>query len=177
MKKHAPHLFQCLTKEEFQTCWALRATLGFESFDDAYPLDEFPTPGHPPEAETYEEQVRRAIRFLALDHGFAFEGLAVHEDGRIEGVPVEPRNLAYVQAIAVGHLPNPLHACDVAVRVLEERCPSVSTAPLQQLRQEIDQAVEQAPPPDPESWAEYERAREAGLRALGLTRHTKEILH
>lgn len=173
----APHLFQCLTKPEFQACWAIRCTLGFESFDDAYPLADFASPGHSEEAETYEEQVRRAIRFLALDHGFAFEGLSVHEDGRIQGVPVEPRNIAYVQAIATGEMPNPLRACQVAVQVLEDRCPSVSTSPIRQLAQEIEEAIEAAPPPDPESWAEWERSKEAALNALGLSRESREMIH
>lgn len=176
MKNH--HLYCALTREEFQVVWAIRMTLGFESFDDAYPLDAYPSPGAPEFAETYEEQVRRAIRFLALEHGFAFQGLEVHDDGRIEGRMIEPRNAVYVRSIALysatagaaGAMPHPIRAAETAIRILEERCPRLSLDPLHQLIRELDAAVDEAPDPDPEEVAAIEKIRNKALAAVGVSR-------
>lgn len=181
--KEKPHLFQCLTKAEFQTCWALRMTQGFESFDDAYPLDSYPSPGSPDIADSYEEQMRRAIRFLALDHGFEFSGVTCYDDGRMDCVEVEPRNAVYVRSIqlylmsdgAVGAMPHPLKAIEVAIETLEEHAPSVSIAPLQQLARELDQAVEATPEPEPEAYAEYQKDIAEGLAAIGVKQ--KGMIH
>ena len=177
-----PHLFQCLTREEFQTCWALRMTLGFESYDDAYPLSDYRSPGAPETAEHYEEEMLRAIRFLALGHDFQFEGLQVFEDGRVRMVPVEPRNATYVRGIALyvtsagalGAMPHPIRAIDTAVEVLERRVPGLSLTPLTDLKLEIEQAKEAAReilgPPDLEATAEREDWTNKALAAVGVTR-------
>lgn len=173
----APHLYQCLTREEFKLCWALRMTLGFESFDDAYPLDSHPSPGAPDIADTYDEQMKRAIRFLALDHGFNFAGLTVHEDGSIHGGMIEPRNMTYVRNIALyvrtggelGVMPHPISAAKTAIRILEEQCPALSTEPLHQLIRELELAIDEMPDPEPEAEAEIAREKNAALATIGMT--------
>lgn len=163
-----PHLFQCLTRKELQLCWALRMTLGFESYEDAYPLADYRSPGTPTEADTYEEEVRRAIRFLALEHGYEFQGISAFDDGQLECRPIEPRNIVYVRAIALGHFPNPYRAIDTAVALLEASCPKVSVDPLLQLRRELRMAVDSLPEPDLEALAEYENDRKGALAAIGV---------
>lgn len=172
-----PHLYQGLTREEFQLCWALRMTLAFEDFDDAYPLDAYATPGTEGSAETYDEQIKRAIRYLAIEHGFPFQGLRAFEDGRIEvGVPpIQPENLVYARGIALGNFPHPIHAARTAIRLIEEHDMALSTDPLRQLIKELNQAVEMAPEPDPEEYAEYENLKTKALRAIGLERKPETI--
>ena len=176
MKNH--HLYCALTREEFQVVWAIRMTQAFENFDDAYPLDAYPSPGSPEIANTYEEQVRRAIRFLAMEHDFAFQGLEVGDDGTIQGRMIEPRNAVYVRAIALyaatngagGAMPHPIRAAETAIRVLGERCPRLSLDPLHQLLRELDSAVDQAPDPEPEQVAAVEKMKNRALAAVGVSR-------
>ena len=172
MTTSRPHLYQGLTQDEFRLCWALRMTLAFEDFDDAYPLDAYATPGSPDIAETYDEQMKRAIRFLAIEHGFPFQGLRAHEDGRIEvGVPpVQPENIAYARGIAMGNFPHPIQAAKTAIRLIEEHGLSLSPDPLHQLIRELHQAVDLAPDPDPEEHAEIENLKAKALASIGLER-------
>lgn len=168
MASRKPHLFECLTREEFQLCWALRMTLGFESYEDAYPLGDYRTPGTPDEAETYEEEVRRSIRFLALEHGYPFVGIEAHDDATLYCRPIEPRNMAYARAIALGHFPHPYRAIDTALAELERHCPGLSVDPLLQLRRELKITVDSLPEPDPGSVTEYEADKAAALAAIGI---------
>lgn len=178
MTTSRPHLYQGLTREEFQLCWALRMTLAFEDFDDAYPLDAYATPGTEGSAETYDEQMKRAIRFLAIEHGFPFRGLRAHEDGRIEvGVPpVQPENIVYARGIALGNFPHPIQAAKTAIRMIEEHGLPLSIDPLHQLIRELNRAIELAPDPDPEEHAEYENLKSKALAAIGLERKP-EVTH
>lgn len=184
-----PHLFQCLTREEFQVCWALRMTLGFEDYDDAYPLSDYRSPRTGEKAEFYEEEMLRAIRFLALGHNLQFEGLEVHEDGRIRMVPVEPRNAVYVRGIALyvttdgelGAMPHPIRAIDTAREYLARKVPDLSLTPLTDLRLELEKALDEArkivPPPDPEEVAEREDLTNRALSALGVERTGSGGIH
>lgn len=189
MSTSRPHLFQCLTREEFQVCWALRMTLGFEDYDDAYPLSDYRSPRTGERAETYEEEMLRVIRFLALGHDLQFEGLEVHEDGRIRMVPVEPRNATYVRGIALyvttdgelGAMPHPIRAIDTATEFLERKLPGLSLTPLTDLRLELETAKDEArkivPPPDPEEAAEREEWTNRALAAVGVERTGSGGIH
>lgn len=116
-------LFCWLTQEEFRVCLALvmvgrSSGLNFPEF-----LDRYPTPGYNLPWMTWEEDFRRAIRFLALEERCVFAGIVAGENGSIQTrgtEPIEPRNIAYYRLLRVGGMPDLLLALQEAQRWCEQ---------------------------------------------------------
>lgn len=112
VRGNVPHLFEFLTRAEFQTCWAIVFVAGAEEYEGAFDLGDYVAPGAP---ESLEERFRSAIRYLA-DNGWTFKGLSL--DGwEIVGhlPPIEPRNLAYFLLFKQGSMPSPIVALEGAI--------------------------------------------------------------
>lgn len=166
------HIFECLTRPEWKLCYTLVSLLHFEGYKDSYPIDDYATPGLEGETSNVEELFRRAARFLALEVGMEFEGLHSFEaSGSFKGLPIERRNLVYLEPIRVGHVPSDLvHSARVAVAVANEKAPGLDTRPIEEFLYEqaniVDRVVGQADPQ--ETGEEIERSKEA-LKHLGIT--------
>lgn len=117
VRKGVPTLFEFLTREEFQLCWALVFVENSEELEHELPLADYATPEAP---ASLEEDFRRAIRYLA-DNGYHFRGLSL--DGwEIMGhlPPIEPRNLAYHLKFVSGSMPSPAVALQAAIPALRD---------------------------------------------------------
>lgn len=111
-RKGEPHLFEFLSRSEFQAAYALAAVSRFTEYQGALELEPYATPGA--DVGTWEEQFRRAIRYLA-DRGLQYNGLEL--DGwEIRGLRVvEPRNLAYEVRFKMGSMPDLILALESAI--------------------------------------------------------------
>jgi hypothetical protein len=114
--KGQPHFFEFLSRREFQLAYAVAAVSRFTEYQAAFDLAPYATPGA--DEGTWEEQIRRAIRYLA-DRGLTFNGIEL--DGwEIRGLRVvEPRNLAYVVRFKMGSMPDLIEALESSVEALE----------------------------------------------------------
>lgn len=113
VRQGRPCLFEFLTREEFQLCWAVAFVNNDEEYQREFPLADYGTPGS--DGDTWDERFRRAIRYLA-DHGWCFKGLNL--DGwEIMGEmpPVQPKNLAYHIIFESGSMPSPIIALHGAI--------------------------------------------------------------
>jgi hypothetical protein len=174
-----PHLFEFLSRPEFKMCFALVWVAGSADYRGVYPLDDdsYRTPGTAPgKAEYWEESFRRAIRYLAFEHGYIFEAVRPHQDGRIDGrEPITPENRTYRLTLADGGLPHLLSALEEAARHLEEECPSFDLEPLLAAAADVRQSL-QGVKIDPEKEALREHLRRSAFASLGIT-DGKESMH
>lgn len=173
------HLFTFLTREEWRVCYAVQFLDDFEEYADAFDLDRFATPGAEGPAEHYEESFRRAIRFLALEHGFPFREVKVQETGEIYAEEVvEEGNLHYFNLLALGKAPDIL-GC---LRELLDKAPaSMNTEPVREAISEISRVRKdierQAKERGKEMRQEIE-AREKALFSWGVTTdHEEGMVH
>jgi hypothetical protein len=173
------HLFEFLTREEWRMCYAVQFLDDFEEYADAFDLDRFATPGEEGDPDTYEESFRRAIRFLALEHGFEFKALRPREDGSIYAEePIEARNRVYVSLLQTGGAPD-IPGC---LRELLERAPpSLSTDPIVEAIHEVETVAKdierKAGEQRPEIEQEISR-REQALASWGVvTGNGKGMIH
>lgn len=134
MSEH--HLFEFLTREEWRICYAVQFLNDFDEYADPFSLERFATPGLEGMADHYEESFRRAIRFLALEHGFEFKALRPQEDGSIYAdEPVETRNRVYINLLQTGGSPD-IPGC--IRELLENAPPSLATEPIVEALHEIE---------------------------------------
>jgi hypothetical protein len=160
------HLFEFLTREEWRMCYALQFLNDWEEYADAFDIDRFATPGTEGRPESYEESFRRAIRFLALGHGFTFTSLQCLDSGEIYGEPIEERNLLYVNLLATGGSPD-IPGC---LRELLAKAPSsVTSEPIREAIEEIEQVVRHIEATAPKDVInERLKAREVALASWGV---------
>lgn len=174
-----PLLFEFLSRAEWKMCFALIWVNDSLDYKDAYPLDSesYRTPGTPAgKAEYWEESFRRAIRYLAFEHGYEFEAVRPHRDGRIDGrYPITPENKLYSVVLADGGLPHLSRCLREAADHLEERCPGLDVEPLEAAAADIVLSLQQIKI-DPEKEALRERFREGVFNSLGLVRD-QEVLN
>ncbi len=167
-----PHLFEFLSRPEFKMCFALAWVSDAADYRGVYPLDSdnYRTPGSPPgKAEFWEESIRRAIRYLAFEHGYVFEAVRPHRDGRIDGKePITPENKLYRIQLADGGLPHILSALEEAVVLLEQRCPGFEVEPLLAAAADV-RATLGSVRINPEEETLRERLRRSAFASLGLT--------
>lgn len=123
------HLFEYLTREEWKTLYALAFLDGTDHYGGAYPLRRY---ADPRADETWEEGFYRGLKWLSLEHGVEFTGVAVSRDGEITvpGEPVCEQNLVYLDAFRLGVGANPISAMEVACRWLSRNAPDVNLEPL-----------------------------------------------
>jgi hypothetical protein len=174
-----PLLFEFLSRAEWKMCFALIWVSDSADYKGAYSLDSesYRTPGSPAgKAEFWEESFRRAIRYLSFEHGYEFEAVRPHRDGRIDGKrPITPENKLYAVTLADGGMPHLLSALRDAAAHLNARCPQVDTEPLQAAAADIELSLQQVKI-NPEQEALRERFRESVFGSLGLARG-QEVLH
>jgi hypothetical protein len=174
-----PLLFEFLSRAEWKMCFALIWVNDSLDYKGAYPLDSesYRTPGTPEgKAEFWEESFRRAIRYLSFEHGYEFEAVRPHRDGRIDGkYPITPENKLYAVTLADGGLPHLVSCLTEAGYALELRCPGFDTEPLFAAAADIDLSLAQVKI-NPEQEALRERFRESVFGSLGLTRG-QEVTH
>jgi hypothetical protein len=166
-----PHLFEFLSRPEFKMCFALAWVSDSADYRGCYPLDNdsYRTPGSlPGKAEFWEESIRRAIRYLAFEHGYVFEAVRPRQDGRIDGrEPITPENRFYRLQLADGGLPHILSALEEAARHLEERCPGFDLEPLLAAAADVRQSLAGIKI-DPEKEALREQLRRSAFASLGI---------
>lgn len=134
MSEH--HLFEFLTREEWRICYAVQFLNDWDEYANPFSLERFATPGLEGVDEHYEESFRRAIRFLALEHGFKFKALHPQEDGAIYSEePVEPRNRVYINLLQSGGAPD-IPGC--LRELLENAPPSLATEAIVEAIHEIE---------------------------------------
>jgi len=179
-----PHLFCFLTREEWKLCYAAAFIehQGQSDYGGALGLDRYATPGLEGRTDDWSEEFRRAIRWLAMEHGFEFQTLRVGENGSITGRPTEPDgwsddvpraplwgNALFVFMLAQGQLPNPLDAIRHAI----SWCVRYPTLPLDTFRAveaDIMESLADVSPIDPEIQATLERLDQEALNVLGVLR-------
>jgi hypothetical protein len=166
-----PHLFICLTREEFKLCFALAfiESQGREDYGGAIGLDRFPTPGTKAQADSWEEEVRRAIRYLDDEHGFQFEGIQAGNNGSLQCHPIEEGNMVYVLQMKDGGLPNVLSALQQAI-AWGEQYPSLPLDTFRAVERDVQASLESIPRLDPDIQASLEELDAAALNAVGVVR-------
>jgi hypothetical protein len=166
-----PHLFICLTREEFKLCFALAFIehQGREDYGGAIGLDRYATPGTEALADSWEEEVKRAIRYLTFDHGFVFEAIRAYENMSIQGHPIEEGNMVYVLQMKDGGLPNVLSALQQAI-AWGEQYPSLPLDTFRAVERDVQASLESIPRLDPDIQASLEELDAAALDAVGVVR-------
>lgn len=132
------HLFEFLTHDELRLvlCVVMAATSD-ESLD-CYPLTRHATPGAPSRTLDWSELSLRAIRHLALDHGYRFTALTPHAGGSVTAAsPIEPRNYLYVTLLKAGGFPDFDVLLPRALEWAREHVPSLPLEPLRSLLADI----------------------------------------
>jgi hypothetical protein len=174
-----PLLFEFLSRAEWKMCFALIWVSDSADYKGAYSLDSesYRTPGSPAgKAEFWEESFRRAIRYLSFEHGYEFEAVRPHRDGRIDGKrPITPENKLYAVTLADGGMPHLLNCLRDAAGEFGLKCPGLAVEPLQAAAADIQQSLDQVKI-NPEQEALRERFREGVFGSLGLTRG-QEVTH
>lgn len=165
-----PHLFVFLTQPEWKLCYALAFADINEMTTDAYPLVQYATEGH--EGDTWEEQFRRAIRFLHLACEWRFKGIWVNQEGVIrEKRVVEPRNFLYVRNLRSGRLPgDPRAALQEALRLIaDDGHRNLDPEPLRVCLDVVERQVAfQMAMQDPEKLRELAKRDEDALGSIGV---------
>lgn len=147
-------------------CYALQFLNDWEEYADAFSIDRFATPGTEGRPENYEESFRRAIRFLALEHGYEFSSLKCLDSGEIYGEPIEERNLLYVNLLATGGSPD-IPGC---LRELLAKAPaSVNSEPIREAIEEVEKVARHIEKTTPRDVTEKRlKAREEALSSWGV---------
>lgn len=169
------HLFTHLTREEWKLCFALVFLEASDEFTESYPLAQFASPDSEGRSRDYIELFQRAIRYLALEHGYSFEGLRVYENGNVAPFSqVEPRNMAYRHLLASGDLPDLPLLLETAVEMARRHAPRLNLGPLRGMYAKVQGDLRQmedwrkAADPEGEVDAELANLRDQGMRSLGL---------
>lgn len=129
-EQEAPHLFVCMTREEFKLIFAVAFIASADMFEGAYDTERYASEGAM--GDNWIELFKRAIRYLVYDCGAEFQGLEPVDDGAIYVEPVEERNEAYVYLLGMGKLPNVEDAMRVALEMTPHRAPKLDTEPLRE---------------------------------------------
>lgn len=129
-EQQAPHLFVCMTREEFKLIFAVAFIASADLFEGAYDIERYATEGGM--SDDWVELFKRAIRYLVYDCGAEFPGLEPVDDGAIYVQPIEPRNEAYIYLMGGGRLPDVEDAMRVALELAPHRAPKLDTEPLQE---------------------------------------------
>lgn len=164
-----PHLFQCLSKEEFHVVFAVAFLEANDLFDGSYPISAHASEDHPGETLNWIELFKRAIRYLNRECGMGFSGIDVYPDGELAVEMVEPRNWLYVTMMGdLGMLPNPEKAIELAIELQPHRMPGLNVQPMREALAVIEQHKrsirEQINPDAARALMEF---REAALRGAG----------
>lgn len=130
-------LFMSLTQEEWRLVFAFALMEKLAPFRGCYNLAQFATPGVEHPYRTWLEPFRRSIRFLALDIGYPFVRLEVDRSGQIRTLgPAERGNIAYLDLLQTGMLPNLETVFETALAVAEEH-PKIDKEPLREALAQI----------------------------------------
>jgi hypothetical protein len=163
------------------TCWALAFVCTFDNYADAYPLGAHASPGLEGPTGNPGEMTRRAVRFLALDHGHEFPGVNVASNGALVLVSeVEPQNLRFLLRAGKARMHgqdhcsmpiDPRAAYRVALDWLPERCPGVDLSALREALGETSASAEEFRDRlTPEELAEEGAILDASLATIGIRR-------
>lgn len=170
------HLFQYLTQEEWKLVFALAFLANSDTFEGCYDLKRYATP----EAEcTWEELFRRGIRFLALGHGFDFQGVRVHQGGEISLVRrVQPENQIYAVNARAGRLPgNPLYALATAIEMAQQFLPDLDVSHMRAAMAQIEKDLAETRAQwKPEQIQQMYEERKTALESIGV-RPIREVVH
>lgn len=174
-----PHLFEFLSRLEFKLCWAFAfiESQGREDYGGALGLDRYATPGQEGQTDSWLEEVKRAIRWLAFEHGYEFGAVTPYENGSIvcsavlgsDGKPTvpEPANRLYVMMLAQGQLPSPLDAVRYAITCATEGpLKSLPVDLLRSVEADIQESLDSMPAMPPEITAKLHELDALALRAL-----------
>jgi hypothetical protein len=167
--KITPHLFEFLSFEEWKLCFSIAFLEASDLFEASYEIHRYPTPGQEGPTNDFTELFKRAIRFLSFEHGFRFDALEVHRDGRLTSSgPICPGNAAFFVLLKDKGLPNLPLAFSVAIELAQERATSLPLEPLREAKLQVDQdragALSRA---DPRAERERARMRRSILDELG----------
>lgn len=168
---HKPTIFTYLTREEWKTCFAL-AFLADTEYESTVNLRPYQVEG---KERTWESAIIAAVRFLALEHGFKFEGVGVREEDQeilaFQREPVCEGNRIYLDLLALGKLPNIPAAMRTAIRLLNERAPDFNTEPLREALADVEAARDtMLATTDSEELKHTERFIDHALAAIGVER-------
>jgi hypothetical protein len=166
-----PSILLCLSREEFKLCFALAfiESQGRNDYGGALGLDRYATPGSEPRADSWDEEIRRAIRLLTFEHGFAFEGIVARENGSLSCRVVEEGNMVYHLMLQQGQLPSVLDAVRCAIR-WGEQYPSLPLDTLRAVEADVIESLASVPALPPEVQASLEELDAAALDAIGAVR-------
>lgn len=139
--KQPPHLFQCLTREEFKTCWAIAFTSRATGYENAYGLERYATPGLEGESADWLEIFKRVIRMLNLRWGYIFTGILPRDDGEIVGGLIEHRNSAFLWQFKSGAIPDPQSALTMALDDEQLKMCGINLEPLRMALDDINDSV------------------------------------
>lgn len=140
MSQGPPHLLHCMARLEVKAVFAVAFLCKSRDFEGSYAIDAYATPGEEGPTSSWLELFRRTVRFLAFQHGVAFQGLTPKRDGRILARVVEPRNQIYVTLLESGGLPNIPDALREAIRA-SENWQGFDAEPLRAALADVEQSL------------------------------------
>lgn len=135
---HEPHLWEFLTREELQCCYAITFCTVSTEYRGCYPIGQYCS-----DTSDWTDLTRGAIRFLALDCGYLFSGLTVDLDQTIHGErALEPGNMISVMQGRAGKLPiSPLAAIKNTLQWVEGRIPGLDLEPMRGVLADIVESL------------------------------------
>lgn len=140
-EERPPHLFQCLTREEFKVCWAFAFCSRCAGYEDSYDLGRYATPSLEGDTSDWLEIFKRVIRLLHLRHGYSFTGLLPQPDGEILAKQVEERNYLYVTTFKMGQIPDPPSALRMALDDPQIQECGINLEPLRACLDDVEEDV------------------------------------
>ena len=133
-----------LNRAEFQLAFALQ----FVAFQwHAYGEEDMPEEAGDKIFSSFGAAMAWAVMKLALEYGYTFEGIKVHEDQTIELLspePTEPRNFLYLYKIKRGSMPNPRVAIEGALKMIAQHHLPIDTEPMRVALAEINASIQEA---------------------------------
>lgn len=173
-----PHLFQCLSWEEFSLVFAISFIDKTEGFEGAYPIAQFATPGFEGDTDDWSELFRRTIRYLARSCDIQFEGIAAKGDGRLLCRMVEPGNALYIGLMRTG-CPNPIIQIERALGYLNASLDSlVDREPMHDMLHALrEDVVAMGKRVNRDKLDKLFKFRDEALASVGVVRVGKETIH
>lgn len=168
-------LLVALTKREFSLVWSCDFLKESEEYGEEFSgIDEHGTPGFDGRGDLWVERLRRVIRWLSREHGWAWEWIEV-EGTSIRRVEewCEPGNAAYEAALMMNQVHpaiNLLRAAELA-RSKDLGLWKVFEAAAHDVGEAMDYRATTA---DPEVRKAWEKHADELLESMGVVRLNKE---
>lgn len=137
-----PHLWEYLSREELILVFCVTMVAQSDVTADAYPINEYPTPGEEGPTNDWTELTKRAIRYLSFEHGSLWQGIQVHRDGSITGErPIAEIHAIYIAQFKTGGFPNFDILIPQALDIASVRVPTLYLEPMRSLLAEIQEEL------------------------------------